>query len=232
LSLILVSKPAATSSPPMLIGGAIGDVAGVPIALAAGGRTALYADVPPGLDAARTRRWHADLLAAVPASDWRELALAVGPSALLLADGLHAAERWCVVAAAAAPTAPEEGRLARLEATERLGSRIAAERAALDNPQARSLLRIRADPEELPVTPSAGPDAERWRAELFERALADTTLVPAWRPTALVQRLRERFGGPALRLRPLLAPEGKPALAEELPHAWLDAELARLASHG
>ena len=111
-----------------------------------------------------------------------------------------------------------------------MDSRSAAERAALDNPQARSLLRVRANPEDLPVTESAGPEAERWRAELFERALAETTLVPAWRPTALVRRLQERFGGPALRLRPLLAPEGRPALAEEVPHAWLDAELARRAN--
>ena len=89
----------------MVIGGAIGDAAGVAIALAARGRTALYADVPAALDAEGARRWHADLLAAVAADDWRELALAVGPSALLLAGALYPVERWCVVAGAAAPSA-------------------------------------------------------------------------------------------------------------------------------
>ena len=231
MTLILVSMPAATPQAPIVIGGAISDAAGVAIALAAGGRTTLYADVPAALDATEARRWHADLLAAVPAGDWRELALAVGPSALMLGGGFYPVERWCVVGGATAPTASVARRLARLEGKDRTRSRVAAERAALDNPQARSLLRIRADPDDLPVTESAGPDAERWREELFERALADTTLVPAWRPTALVQRLQERFGGPALRLRRLLAPDGQPALAESVPHAWLDAELARRANH-
>jgi hypothetical protein len=226
VSLILVSKPGAAAEPAMLIGGAIGDAAGVTIALAAGGRIALHAGAPAALDADGVRRWHADLLAAVPDGEWRELCLAVGPSALLLAGGVYPVERWCVVAAATAPTAPAERRVAKLEATDRADSRTAAERATLDNPQARALLRIRSDPAGLALTPSAGPDADHWRSELFDRALADTKLVPAWRPVALVERLRERFGGPALKLRPLLAPGGRPALAGSVPFAWLDAELA------
>jgi hypothetical protein len=202
----------------------------------------------PGTAAATSpaaqRRWHRDAWWAMPEAERSSVVLASGPGVACLAPLLQGAGE--VVAAVREPLRAVKAILdagfpppkpATLRALGDEPMRIRDRGVtAIANPQARALLAPLSQADELPVTLGPPPDADRWRALLFDEAMPHVHATAMRDPVVVVKSLATRLGYPQKRgQRAAETVERLRASDEDVPalrHAdllrelnWLDAEL-------
>jgi hypothetical protein len=190
------------------------------------------------------RRWHRDLWNVMPTSDRRRVVVVAGRSAHYLAPLIGDDVRIVAFVEDATEAAVALGlkvrMLDQLKAAAEKGDRLPRSIMPLVNAQSRALLGPWYDLDDFPVSEGPPPDADVWRARLFDDVLNRVSLLPAEaapKETARIAADLKWFDKLALRY---LEPERK-HLSEKVAPAsrkrmaafsWLDGELRAAATAG
>jgi len=206
----------------------------------AGGYWRAFPEPAPGT---RVREWYADLWQALRPDEQASLVMAAGSGAIWLAPILG--DRSEIFAVVREPlqalVAIDSANVPKQSQLQRLGA--AGENARMDalrpfaNPQARALLAPWIETDELPVSFGPPPDADTWRALLFEQQVPKRQFTRRTELGPVAHQLARRVGCS----RKLVAEIGTERVSGRRPAGrsrrhqllldlnWLDAELHNVA---